>query len=210
MVKTRRKIFIAATITTFAFFVFVGTFVRSVAYYPEAEIPLPDVTQTVSSTALPVGMAANVSPSEYPVKISIQSIDVDAKVQQVGIARSGNMAPPTNFTDVGWYKYGTVPGYRGSAVFAGHVDNALALAGVFKHLDKLSVGEEILLTDSTGKVLRFRVTEARLYDYGNVPTEQIFNQSDRPRIRLITCSGNWNQSVKSYDKRLVVTAELAN
>jgi LPXTG-site transpeptidase (sortase) family protein len=118
------------------------------------------------------------------------------------------MAPPTNFTDVGWYKYGTVPGYRGSAVFAGHVDNALALAGVFKNLEKIRVGEAVHITNAEGEVLKFRVTDTRLYDYNNVPTDQIFNQNDRARIRLITCSGSWNQSVKSYDQRLVVTAEL--
>jgi LPXTG-site transpeptidase (sortase) family protein len=209
MVKTRRKIFIATLVTSLAFVVFVGTFVRSVAYYPEAEVPLPESAQTISGGEnVPVGLAATVSATEYPVRLSIPSLKIDTKVQNVGVARSGNMAPPTNFTDVGWYKYGTVPGYRGSAVFAGHVDNALALAGVFKNLEKIRVGEAIHVTNAEGEVLKFRVTDMRLYDYNNVPTDQIFNQNDRARIRLITCSGCCNQSLKSNHKRLVVTAEL--
>jgi LPXTG-site transpeptidase (sortase) family protein len=207
MVKTKRKILIATIITTCAFAVFVGTFVRSVAYYPEAELELPAPT-VEAEPILALGLAANVPSVEYPSRISIPSIGVDTKVQHVGIAKSGNMAPPTNFTDVGWYKYGTVPGYRGSAVFAGHVDNALALAGVFKHLGEVRVGEYIFITNAQGQTTRFKVTSLLLYDYKNVPTEQVFNQNDKARIRLITCSGTWNQSVKSYDKRLVVTAEL--
>jgi LPXTG-site transpeptidase (sortase) family protein len=204
MVKTKRKTLIAFVITLFALTVFVGTFIRSVAYYPEAEIPLAEIE--VPQPAL--GLASQVAVAEYPSRIAIPSLGIDAKVQHVGIAKSGNMAPPTNFTDVGWYKYGTVPGYRGSAVFAGHVDNALALAGVFKHLKNISVGEYIYVTNGQGQTVTFRVSNISTYDYKSVPTSYVFNQNDRARIRIITCDGAWNQSVKSYDKRLVVTADL--
>ena len=53
-----------------------------------------------------------------PSRLIIPSLDIDTNVQHVGLAKSGNMAAPNNFTDVSWWKYGTVPGYRGSAVMA--------------------------------------------------------------------------------------------
>jgi LPXTG-site transpeptidase (sortase) family protein len=216
MHTTRRKFLIGIVITSVACVVFVATLVRSIAYSPEAEIPLPSAHIQFGSTTPQVpggGLSVSTTPvvptaDDYPIRLIIPSIDVDTKVQRVGIAKSGNMSPPNNFTDVGWYKYGTVPGYKGSAVMAGHVDNALALAGVFKHLDEVEKGDEVQVRTEGGKTLRFVVVSVNTYNYRNVPTEVIFNQNDKARLRLITCGGKWVQSDKSYDTRVVVTAEL--
>ena len=116
---------------------------------------------------------------------------------------------PNNFTDVGWYKLGVIPGQPGSAVIDGHVDNGLDLAGVFKHLSDIKVGDDIYVVNRAGVQTHFVVSEIDSYDYQNVPTDLIFNQSGPAQLHLITCQGDWVSGGDTYDHRLVVTATLA-
>jgi sortase (surface protein transpeptidase) len=146
---------------------------------------------------------------ELPEQLRIPILGIDALVQHVGLTKSGKMAVPTNFTDVGWYRYGTAPGFVGSAVIDGHVDNGLRLPGVFKKLNGLAVGDEIFVRTAAGAELRFVVQEVAVYGYKEVPTEVLFNRADTARLNLVTCDGAWVAGEKTYDKRLVVYAVLA-
>ena len=44
------------------------------------------------------------------------------------------MGVPTNFTDVGWYRYGPAPGTPGNAVIDGHLDGKSVPEAVFYNL----------------------------------------------------------------------------
>jgi sortase (surface protein transpeptidase) len=143
-----------------------------------------------------------------PERLIIPAIEIDARVKAVGLTAEGNMATPGNFTDVGWYKYGTVPGERGSAVIDGHVDNGLGMNGVFKPLTELQVGDDMYVLTDSGARLHFVISELATYDYHSVPSELVFNDMSGTRVKLITCSGSWLSSAKTYDKRLVVTADF--
>ena len=147
------------------------------------------------------------SSSYYPLRLRIPKLNVNAKINYVGITRAGNMASPSNITDVGWYKYGTVPGNKGSAVIAGHVDNRKNIPGVFNRLEDLRKGDEIYVeTTNDSKPIRFVVTDREIYDF-DAKVEKIFNQNDASILRLITCTGVWVPEYGTRDKRLVVTAE---
>lgn len=189
-------------ITLGACFVFGFTLVHALYFAPEPEVPL-----AIATSSIP---AAQVDPREYPDRFEVPSLSIDTHVQHVGVTAAGNMGVPNNFTDVGWYKYGVVPGYRGSAVIDGHVDNGLALAGVFKHLGDIKVGDDIYVTSKEGTRLHFRVQEVQSYDYKSVPLEKVFSRTDRARLNLITCEGNWVKAEKTYDKRLVVYTVLVS
>lgn len=143
-----------------------------------------------------------------PERLLIPEIGVDATVQHVGIKSTGEMANPSNFTDVAWYKHGTVPGLTGSAVVAGHVDNALALNGVFKDLRNLKKGDDVYVVREDGRRLHFKVEELKYYPYDNAPASAIFNAADAKRLNLITCAGIWLKDKKTYTERLVVYARL--
>ena len=95
----------------------------------------------------------------------------------------------------------------GSAVIDGHVDNALGLPGVFSKLKNVKRGDDIYVTDKNGTKIHFVVREVQEYPYDKAPAEEIFNESERSLLRLITCGGKWIQSAKTYDTRVVVTAE---
>lgn len=145
--------------------------------------------------------------TEPPVRLVIPALNLDVRVQQAGLVAGNRMAAPTNFSDVAWYKYGTVPGAVGSAVIAGHLDNGLGLNGVFKNLSKLKVGDEIdVLTASS--TVRFVVERVETYRFDQVPSS-IFTAADAARLNLITCAGAWIKTPRlgwTVDHRLVVYA----
>jgi sortase A len=143
-----------------------------------------------------------------PIKLSIPSAKVKANIQYVGRTTKGNMGSPTNFSEVAWYKHGTVPGETGSAVMAGHVDNALALAGVFKNLKNLKIGDDVYVTRHDGNQLHFVVQDIQRYPYNAIPTDTIFNRNDGAYLNLVTCEGEWLQDQKTYEERLVVYTKL--
>lgn len=145
-----------------------------------------------------------------PERLLIPRLNIDASVQHLGITKSGDMAAPNNFVDVSWYKFGTVPGDVGSAVIAGHEDNALALDGVFKHLEDLELGDDVYVTTEGGARLRFKVVDKKIYPYNltGPELEKVFTRADKARLNLITCAGKWLAEAHTNDQRLVIYTEL--
>src|SRR5262249_2969166 len=117
---------------------------------------------------------------------------------------------PNNFSDVGWYKYGAVPGEDGSAVIAGHVDNALALPGVFKYLENIQPGADVYVIQKNGDTLHFVVDSSETYAANDAPSGRLFDNGNGARLNLITCEGPWVQSQHQYDHRLVVYTHLVS
>ncbi len=153
------------------------------------------------------GVQNKQSTSTLPARLLIPSLHINASVQHVGRTAAGLMRDPSNFTDVAWYKGGPEPGQEGSAVIAGHLDNALGLDGVFKHLNDIQTGQDIEVRTAAGGTLYFRVTDIENYPYTQVP-EDIFTKTGGSYLNLITCAGVWLQQERTYDHRLVVYTTL--
>lgn len=168
-------------------------------------ITASDVTVAASSTA--VTFVAEAAPI-VPARLAIPSIGINVEVEKVGDTKSGAMATPKTFANVGWYQKGSMPGQPGNAVFDGHVNNALTRAGVFEHLSDLSVGDRIVVLDQTGGTLTFAVTDLVDYTNDTAPLQTIFTAEGPSGLVLITCAGEWDPRAHSYDKRLVVYARL--
>jgi len=102
------------------------------------------LTGTVSTplTSLSVAATPAVSAtSATPTALLIPAAHVNAQIIPVGITKTDNLGVPPNFVQVGWYKYGPVPGAIGNAVLDGHVDNGGSINGVFKQLHTLKAGD---------------------------------------------------------------------
>ncbi len=166
---------------------------QSPAQYPEAQKPITAIE------------AQKVSPG-FPVRLLIPAIDVNAGIQPLGVTPKGEMEVPSNALDAGWYKFGPRPGETGSAVIAGHFNGESGEAGVFAKLSELKEGNELFIEDDTGKFIAFVVRASRTYDPGYA--DEVFSRSDGVHLNLITCEGAWDETKKSYSKRLVVFADL--
>lgn len=141
-----------------------------------------------------------------PVYLAIPTINVNASVEYVGITSEGVMEVPSNIADVGWFKLGSRPGEKGSAVISGHFDGRNGEAGVFVNLYKLKRGDKMYVKDDKGIITTFVVRESRIYNPGYA--EEVFSLNDNAHLNLITCDGVWDGVKKSYTKRLVVFADI--
>jgi len=143
-----------------------------------------------------------------PARLKIPAISVDANIQYVGVNTKGEMEVPSNTIDVGWFKLGPRPGDNGSAVISGHFNGADGHVGVFANLHKLKKGDKFYIKDDKGKSTTFVVKGSRIYDPGYA--EEIFSRNDTAHLNLVTCDGTWDGFKKSYNKRLVVFADIAD
>src|SRR3989344_901555 len=196
--KRRLLTLFVALATVFGTVIFATTGVETLWYTSDTEVVPP--TEEIETREVLSG--------DHPTRLRVPALGIDAHVQEVGVNALGNMAAPNNFTDAGWYKYGTPPGFVGSAVITGHVDNGLALPGGFKHLDELKIGDDIYVEKKDGTELHFKVTEIQKYQYKREPLKTLFSRRDLARVNLITCGGTWVPGERSYDERLVVYTEL--
>jgi sortase A len=164
------------------------------------------------SQAHPHAAAAAVNHA-VPLKLEIPKLGIDATVEQVATDKNGQMGLPGDYHNVAWYAPGVIPGDKGDAVISGHLDwvvNGKPTPAVFTKLGSLSTGDEVDVVGKDGSTLHFRVTDSRTIAYNANPAQAGIFASDGPaRLTLITCAGNFDQSLHQYTQRRVVTAQLA-
>lgn len=207
MFSSTRGILLFSAGLMFALFGFIDVFSR---VFPSASaeevVPLLEerIVETTETAALP-----HLLPSPFvPVRIRVPSLGVDATVESVGRKADGTMKTPSRFDTTSWWNEGSRAGEPGNTVIAGHLNNALTTSGVFEHLDELVLGETIVLIDENGKEARYIVREMTVYETLKAPNDLIFSTKGPSRVVLITCNGAWDKGKRSYDKRLVIFADL--
>lgn len=140
----------------------------------------------------------------------IPSIHVRAPVEQVGVTPSGNMDVPGHnpWEDVGWLREGPQPGQPGSAVIDGHLDRPGGAPAVFWDLNKMHVGDSVMVTDANQHTAKFLVTKIVSYPPNNAPLNDIFQNNSGSFLNLITCAGAWIPAEHQTTLRLVVYTKL--
>jgi len=161
-------------------------------------------TSPVNLTSDILGVSALEKFVDIPVRLKIPAINVNASIQRVGLDQDGEMGVPENPKDVGWLDLETLSGSVGSAVISGHLNQENGEPGVFANLNKLQVGETIFLEKANSNLDAYRISKIRTYDSGHA--EEVFGIGGGERLSFVTCDGVWNKNIKSYSKRLVVTA----
>lgn len=146
--------------------------------------------------------------SGTPKTIRIPTIDVDAKLESVGMDEEKNMDTPKEADNAAWYNLGYKPGQAGNAVIAGHFDKENGDPAVFWKIKELAKGDEIIITDEENQTHTFAVVDIQKYPYDDFPLQKVFGPSSKPMLNLITCQGDWDSNAKNYSHRMVVFAEL--
>ncbi|MGW7438873.1 class F sortase [Streptomyces sp. NPDC054849] len=169
--------------------------------------PLPSPAEALSAAGA-VGPGIDPLPGSPPGRIRIPSIQVDAPLTGLGLARDGSLeVPPPDRPDLaGWYREGTTPGATGTAVIAGHVDDS-AGPGVFYDLGALRRGAAIEIARADGRTAVFTVHAVEVYDAKAFPDTRVYGPSARAELRVITCGGGFSPRT-GYRGNVVVFAHL--
>lgn len=126
----------------------------------------------------------------------------------LGLGPDGSLdAPPTgNRNLAGWFEGGTPPGTKGTAVVAGHVDDAEG-PSVFYSLGSLKKGAEVEIDRSDGRTAVFAVEAVEVYENDAFPDDRVYGATPGASLRLITCGGGFTRET-GYLGNVVVYAHL--
>lgn len=175
------------------------------AFAPEAA-PSPSASTAQRSADHESGPRASA-----PLRVDIPSISVRAPLTRLGLTPDGRLQapPPQDANLAGWYADGTPPGAVGTALIAGHVDNADGPA-VFYGLGALRKGAAVEVPRRDGFTAVFTVDAVEVYEGPGFPDEKVYGPADRPELRLITCGGTFDEEAGAYTGNVVVFAHLTD
>ncbi|MFJ8884052.1 class F sortase [Streptomyces sp. NPDC102402] len=172
--------------------------------------PQPSAAQAFSGGPGPrpgTEVAARPRSSE-PVRIRIPGIGVDAPMTGLGLGADGSLdAPPAgNRNLAGWFEDGTPPGAEGTAIVAGHVDNAEG-PSVFYALGSLKKGAPVQIDGEDGRTAVFSVDAVEVYEKDEFPDKRVYGATAHASLRLITCGGGFTRET-GYQGNVVAYAHL--
>jgi sortase (surface protein transpeptidase) len=139
-----------------------------------------------------------------PTRLRVKAIGVDTALETLHLGADGELQPPKTNDQAGWYADGTAPGDVGPAVLAGHVDSQRGPA-VFYRLREIEAGDKIQVTRGDHTVT-FTVISTAWYPKKAFPTDLVYGPTPDRQLRLITCGGVFDKSLRSYKDNLVVYA----
>ncbi|MFH9864196.1 class F sortase [Streptomyces sp. NPDC017202] len=177
---------------------------------PQAGAPSPPSDPRAAAPASPgTGPVGKHLPRSSPVRLLIPKISVDAPFTDLAIGAGGQLqAPPPHDTNlVGWYAKGASPGETGTAIIAGHVDTATS-AAVFAELNALKKGDVFRVRRADGRTPVFVVDSVEKFDKDHFPSQRVYGDTPDAQVRLITCAGDYDRTIKDYTENLVVFAHL--
>jgi LPXTG-site transpeptidase (sortase) family protein len=144
-------------------------------------------------------------PVTAPVQLSIPDLEVDGPVLPAGVNSENELDVPPDALTLVWYRHGPLPGEPGSAVIAGHL-NWQGVTGLFANLASTPVGATVTVTYGDGSQRAFTVTTVELVPKPEVSVNGVFARDGERVLRLVTCGGEFDDSVNSYRSNVVVTA----
>jgi hypothetical protein len=146
-----------------------------------------------------------------PVAVAVAAHGIAAPLVPVGIEANGEMEIPGRVAEVGWFEpadgIGVVPGERGTAVLAGHVDSRTQGPGAFHRLGLVAVGDRVEVTHDDGSFTKWRVVAVQRYPKPDVPIAELFTWDGPPGLVLVTCGGEFDRTTRSYAENYIVLAE---
>ncbi|OXM45444.1 class F sortase [Amycolatopsis alba] len=162
----------------------------------------PPQTASASPTATAV-------PRSDPVLIELPKIRAKSTLVPLGLNKDNTLqVPPVSRPmQAGWFSEGVSPGEIGPAVIAGHVDGNKQ-PGIFCRLKEMQAGDHVVISRADGLVLTFVVTRVMQVDKDEFPTDAVYGDTSDPQLRLITCGGSFDRTVRSYRDNIIVFAAL--
>lgn len=147
-------------------------------------------------------------PRSAPTRLRIPKIAVDTTLVPVGLQEDGTIHVPDSPWEAGWYQDSPTPGEIGPAIIVGHVDSPHNIA-IFWRLRELQPDDAIAIERTDGSTATFKVERLADYPQSDIPKDEVYGNINYAGLRLITCSGTFNEQTQQYSNNIVVYAKLA-
>jgi len=144
-----------------------------------------------------------------PAVIRIPRLEVEASIIPLGLNDDGSIEVPKDPDQAGWWLGGPEPGETGPAVILGHVDSQEEGPAVFFYLQYLDPGDEIHIDRVDGSTITYVVEATERHDKDEFPTDAVYGPTEQPTLRLVTCGGDFDFGVRTYEDNVIVFASLA-
>ena len=149
---------------------------------------------------------------DRPRYLTIDKLGISkARILAMGVNSRGELETPINIFDVGWYESSGKPGQGGTLIIDGH-NGGPHVHGVFKETPNLVDGDIIKVERGDGVVFKYRVVENKsvLLSESNsyMVTAARSPEVGKESVTLITCTGEWSQSQRTYLSRQFTRAVL--
>jgi sortase (surface protein transpeptidase) len=182
----------------------------------DAEVPAPPATApataapAAATTPKPPPTTGPVMEASKPTRIQIPSIDVDSDLMELGLNDDGSLEVPPFEKDspAGWYRGSPTPGQLGPSIILGHVDTYKAGPVVFYRLGDVRPGDAVSVSRADGSTANFTVDRVESFPKDGFPELEVYGNTDRAELRLITCGGDWDPDKHQYVDDVVVFAHL--
>lgn len=149
---------------------------------------------------------------DKPRFLNIEKLGIkNARVIEVGIRQNGELGTPYNIYDVGWWVKSGKPGEGKVLLMDGH-NGGPTKTGVFKHLPTLQKGDMVEVERGDGARFKYKVEESFIAPLKEAD-KHMQKMLESPvagveSISLITCTGEWNQPMRTYMSRHFLRAIL--
>ncbi|MDR2063239.1 MAG: class F sortase [Candidatus Nomurabacteria bacterium] len=149
---------------------------------------------------------------DKPRYLSVPKIGVEkARVVEIGI-KDGRINSPVSIFDAGWYRNSAKPGSGGTIFMDGH-NGGTRREGIFDNLSKLKAQDEIIVERGDGAIFTYEVVEIKIIpldEAGDHMNTMLYKSAvfGKEGLNIITCIGDWNENLKTYNQRVMLRAVL--
>ncbi len=153
-------------------------------------------------------MKSYVVAADMPRLLTIESINVKARILPMGVTSKSAIQAPVNIFDAGWYTGSVKPGTPGVAFIDAHASGSTR-AGLFAYLDTVKVGATIKIEKGDGTTLTYKVRETEVKPLADIDMTNVLSPRGaiKEGLTLMTCTGKWMADGETYDKRAIIYAE---
>lgn len=146
--------------------------------------------------------------ADLPRALYIQKLNIAARIMPMTTTAGDSIQAPINIHDSGWYEKSAKPDQPGAMFIDGHASGATRM-GLFAYIDTLKVGDSVVVEKGDGTRLAYEVKKVESVPKDSVDMSSVLSPYDAGTkgLNLMTCTGTWIPSEKTYDHRVVVYTE---
>lgn len=147
-----------------------------------------------------------VSP-DMPRVIKIPKINVEARIERIGVNKGSELQAPQNIFDAGWYDATAKPGEIGASLMTGH-STGPTKRGVFYSIGSLETGDLIQVERGDKQVITYSVIKVVTYEADKVDMSALLATVDKTKagLNLLSYSGAYNVTTNHFESRVAIFA----